>query len=89
MKQAGKVWPVYLTALLIMTLGRFVAESVIFGPPSQPSERGLSIVFADYFGLAIAVVALGSLGLFYKPNRRAGLVVGICAAGLLVLIGQR
>lgn len=56
--------------------------------PSTASSRGVTYITIGHLGTAIAVLAIGSLGLLYRKDRFTGFVVGCLVAALLILLGQ-
>lgn len=66
-----------------------VAPFLLLDIPSTVTDRGIIMTSAGFIGSAISVLALGCIGLLYRPNRFAGFVVGTGVASVLFLLGSQ
>lgn len=66
-----------------------VLPFLLLGVPTTATDRGLIMASAGFAGSGISVLALGCLGLLYRPNRFIGFVIGTGIATAIFLFGSQ
>lgn len=66
----------YLIFVGLVLLTFIAGPYLLLGVPATATGRGVALVSASSAGTAIAALAIGALGLLYKPNRFAGFIIG-------------
>lgn len=64
-----------------------IVLAILVNWPATINSRMFMAVLAEWIGQGIGVALIGSIGLVYRPNRFAGLIVGIAIASLAWLAG--
>jgi hypothetical protein len=65
-----------------------VLQNIVFDYPPTWSWHGVFLVWANSLGQALVPIALGFLGLLYKPNRVAGYIVVLALFAGLMFVGS-